>query len=165
MRIDAAHRRLLRGGHRNVAHPRRPSELRFVTAAAWRGRSRRAALRSGKRSHVLALDDGRGDQVALRDLVARAEVRDGHLRPVPGADGRRARGFPQCPPFGGAFAEVIPHLTVGDRPEGGPGVLRAAEAEVLAALPVRTHVTRAWLMTGTLAPGSWQLRAAFPLGI
>ena len=28
--------------------------------------------------------------------------------------------FPQCPPFGGAFAEVIPHLTIGDRPEGGP---------------------------------------------
>jgi 2'-5' RNA ligase len=72
--------------------------------------------------------------------------------------------FPQRPPFGGAFAEVIPHLTVGDRPEGGLGVLRAAEAEVLAALPVRTHVGRAWLMTGTQAPGSWQLRATFPLG-
>ena len=72
--------------------------------------------------------------------------------------------FPQCPPFGGAFAEVIPHLTVGDRPDGGPGVLRAAEAEVLAALPIRTHVSRAWLMTGTQAPGSWQLRATFPLG-
>ena len=72
--------------------------------------------------------------------------------------------FPQCPPFGGAFAEVITHLTIGDRPEGGPGALRAAEAEVLAALPVRTHVTRAWLMTGTQAPDSWQLRATFPLG-
>lgn len=72
--------------------------------------------------------------------------------------------FPQCPPFGGAFAEVIPHLTIGDRPDRGPGVLRAAEAEVLAALPVRTHVSRAWLMTGTQAPGSWQLRATFPLG-
>ena len=72
--------------------------------------------------------------------------------------------FPQCPPFGAAFAEVIPHLTIGDRPDGGPGVLRTAEAEVLAAQPVRTHVTRAWLMTGTQAPGSWQLRATFPLG-
>jgi 2'-5' RNA ligase len=73
--------------------------------------------------------------------------------------------FPQCPPFGGAFAEVIPHLTIGDRPEGGLGVLRAAQAEVLPALPVGTHVTRAWLMAGTQAPGSWQLRATFPLGI
>ena len=72
--------------------------------------------------------------------------------------------FPKCPPFGGAFAEVIPHLTVGDRPEGRLGVLGAAEAEVLPALPVRTHVSRAWLMTGTQAPGSWQLRATFPLG-
>jgi 2'-5' RNA ligase superfamily len=72
--------------------------------------------------------------------------------------------FPQCPPFGGAFADVIPHLTVGDRPEGGPGVLRAAEAEVLPALPICTQVSRAWLMTGTQAPGSWQLRATFSLG-
>lgn len=51
-----------------------------------------------------------------------------------------------------------------DGGEGEPGVLRAAEAEVLAALPVRTHVSRAWLMTGTQAPDSWQLRATFPLG-
>jgi hypothetical protein len=35
---------------------------------------------------------------------------------------------------------------------------------VLPMLPVLTHVSRAWLMTGTRAPGSWQLLAAFPLG-
>jgi hypothetical protein len=56
-----------------------------------------------------------------------------------------------------AFAEVIPHLTIGDRPDGGLGALRDAEAE---ALPVRTHVSRAWLMTGRPAPDSWQLRDA-----
>ena len=72
--------------------------------------------------------------------------------------------FPQCPPFGGAFADVIPHLTVGDRPEGGPVALHAAEAEVRPALPIRTRVSLAWLMTGTQAPGSWQLRVTFPLG-
>jgi hypothetical protein len=72
--------------------------------------------------------------------------------------------FPQYPPFSGAFADVIPHLTVGDRPEGGVSALRAAEAQVLPMLPVRTHVSRAWLMTGTQAPGSWQRLAAFPLG-
>jgi len=55
-------------------------------------------------------------------------------------------------------------LTVGDRPEGGPGALRAAEAKVLPKLPVRTHVSCAWLMTGTRAPGSWQLLATLPLG-
>jgi len=72
--------------------------------------------------------------------------------------------FPQFPPFGGAFADVIPHLTVGDRPEGGPVALHAAEAEVRPALPIRTRVSLAWLMTGTQAPGSWQLRVTFPLG-
>ena len=74
--------------------------------------------------------------------------------------------FPQYPPFGGAFADVIPHLTVGDRPEGGISALRAAQAQLpmLPMLPVRTHVSCAWLMTGTRAPGSWQRLAAFPLG-
>jgi hypothetical protein len=72
--------------------------------------------------------------------------------------------FPQYPPFSGAFADVIPHLTVGDRPEGGISALRAAEAQVLPMLPVRTRVSRAWLMTGTQAPASWQRLAAFPLG-
>jgi 2'-5' RNA ligase len=72
--------------------------------------------------------------------------------------------FPQYPPFRGAFAEVIPHLTVGDRPEGGRATLRAAEAEVLPMLPVCTRVSRAWLMAGTDAPGSWRVLAALPLG-
>jgi hypothetical protein len=72
--------------------------------------------------------------------------------------------FPRYPPFGGAFAEVIPHLTVGDRPEGGIAALRAAEAQVRPKLPVHAQVSHAWLMTGTRAPDSWQLLAAFPLG-
>jgi 2'-5' RNA ligase len=72
--------------------------------------------------------------------------------------------FPRYPPFGGVFADVIPHLTVGQQPDGGPGVLRAAEAEVGPRLPVHTQVSRAWLMTGTQAPASWQLRATLPLG-
>ncbi len=72
--------------------------------------------------------------------------------------------FPQYPPFSGAFADVIPHLTVGDRPEGGISARRAAEAQVLPMLPVRTRVSRAWLMTGTQAPGSWQRLASFPPG-
>jgi 2'-5' RNA ligase superfamily len=72
--------------------------------------------------------------------------------------------FPRCPPFRGAFAEVIPHLTVGDRPDEGVAALRAAEDEVLRGLPICTHVSCAWLMTGSQAPGSWQLRATFPLG-
>lgn len=71
--------------------------------------------------------------------------------------------FPLYPPFGGVHADVVPHLTIGDRPAGGPGALRAAEAEVLAELPVRAHVSCAWLMTGSHAPGSWQPIAELPL--
>jgi hypothetical protein len=72
--------------------------------------------------------------------------------------------FPQFPPNGGAYAGVIPHLTIGDRPDGGASALRAAEAEVRLLLPVRTFVRCAWLMTGTQAPGSWRAIAELPLG-
>lgn len=72
--------------------------------------------------------------------------------------------FPRFPPFAGAYPCVVPHLTIGDRPESGSGALRAAAAEVLPALPVRTHVSSAWLMTGTQTPGSWRVIARLPLG-
>jgi 2'-5' RNA ligase len=72
--------------------------------------------------------------------------------------------FPQFPPFGGMYAEVVPHLTVGNGPDGSPAALRAAEAEVAPALPVRTQVRHAWLMTGTRSPASWRVVAELPLG-
>jgi hypothetical protein len=74
-------------------------------------------------------------------------------------DGRREK--PQIgearrnPVSGGQLVmttSAIPHLTIGDRPDGGPGVLRPAEAEVRAALSVRTHVSRGWLMAGRKRP-------------
>jgi 2'-5' RNA ligase len=34
--------------------------------------------------------------------------------------------FPRFPPFRGLFADVVPHLTIGERPEGGADALRAA---------------------------------------
>ena len=71
--------------------------------------------------------------------------------------------FPLYRPFGGVYADVVPHLTIGDRPAGGPGSLRAAEAEVVADLPVRAHVSCAWLMTGGQEPGSWHPIAELPL--
>ena len=72
--------------------------------------------------------------------------------------------FPEYPPFGGVHLDVVPHLTVGDRPPGGLVALEAAEAEVCPALPVRTLVSHAWLMTGTQAADSWRVARAFPLG-
>ena len=71
--------------------------------------------------------------------------------------------FPGYPPYGGLISDVIPHLTVGDRPPGGVADLRAAETDVLSALPVRTRVSHAWLMTGTREPGSWHAVAELPL--
>jgi 2'-5' RNA ligase superfamily len=71
--------------------------------------------------------------------------------------------FPGYPPYGGAFDDVVPHLTVGDRPAGGVSELRAAEADVLRWLPVQARISRVWLMTGHAAPGSWQTVAELPL--
>ncbi len=71
--------------------------------------------------------------------------------------------FPRYPPFGGIYPDVVPHLTIGDRPVGGPRALDAAEADVTPALPVRVHVTHAWLMTGSQAVASWRIAARFPL--
>lgn len=69
--------------------------------------------------------------------------------------------FPGFPPYGGAFAEVVPHLTVGDT--GTPEDLRAAEREVSAGLPVETHVDRAHLLAGTDRPDAWHVLAELPL--
>ena len=80
---------------------------------------------------------------------------------------RLAAAFPDYPPFGGVYAEVIPHLTVGIRdaaaPGSGPGALRAAEAEMARGLPVSTRVSQAWLMTGSTEPGSWHPVDELPL--
>ena len=46
----------------------------------------------------------------------------------------------------------------------GPAELEAAEADVKPALPVRTRISRAWLMTGTQAAASWRVAAELPLG-
>jgi 2'-5' RNA ligase len=76
---------------------------------------------------------------------------------------RLAAAFPDYPPFGGVYADVIPHLTIGFRDPAGPGSLRAAEAEVARGLPVTTRVGRAWLMTGSTELGSWHPVAELPL--
>jgi len=71
--------------------------------------------------------------------------------------------FPGFLAYGGVYDDVVPHLTVGDRPASGVTELRAAEAEVLRWLPIQAHISRVWLMTGHAAPGSWQAVAELPL--
>jgi 2'-5' RNA ligase len=71
--------------------------------------------------------------------------------------------FPDYPPYGGAYDDVVPHLTVGDRLPGGVAELRAAEADVLRQLPIRARISRVWLMIGHASPGSWHAVAELPL--
>jgi 2'-5' RNA ligase superfamily len=71
--------------------------------------------------------------------------------------------FPGYLPYGGAFADTIPHLTIGERPAGGVAELRAAEAAVVPLLPVRSRVDRVWLMAGSAVPGSWRTLTELPL--
>jgi hypothetical protein len=66
--------------------------------------------------------------------------------------------FPDHPPYGGAYPDPIPHLTVGEADLDG---MRAAAREM--ALPIPASVTQALLIAGTHAPGSWRLVAELAL--
>ncbi len=66
--------------------------------------------------------------------------------------------FPDFPPYGGAYDEVVPHLTVA---HGEAGRFDAVEARLAPALPVEVRVERVWLMAQD--SGSWRRQTAFPL--
>ncbi|WP_245589752.1 2'-5' RNA ligase family protein [Amycolatopsis balhimycina] len=71
--------------------------------------------------------------------------------------------FPECPPYGGAHPEVIPHLTVGSTRRGELSALRRAAADVRGQLPVRADVDRVRLIAGTMGVRSWRTVAEFAL--
>ena len=68
--------------------------------------------------------------------------------------------FPSCPPYGGQYAEVIPHLTIGHA--GGPQALAAAAESVRPLLPIEATATEIILMavprpgTPGTPPGQWR---------
>jgi hypothetical protein len=68
--------------------------------------------------------------------------------------------FPGYLPYGGAHDDVVPHLTIGDRPARGTAGSRGRSAARPAG---RARIGRVWLMTGTTAPGSWHVMAELPL--
>jgi 2'-5' RNA ligase len=71
--------------------------------------------------------------------------------------------FPQAPPYGGAFDDIVPHLTIGERQPRA--VLQAAADQVTAHLPITTRITEIHLITGRPAPGdNWHLHTRLPLG-
>ncbi|MBT2402600.1 MULTISPECIES: 2'-5' RNA ligase family protein [unclassified Streptomyces] len=67
--------------------------------------------------------------------------------------------WPETPPYGGRFAEVIPHLTVAQTEDDG--ILEEVEADLVGRLPLTARVSSVQLMVhdGT----GWQMRASFPL--
>ena len=67
--------------------------------------------------------------------------------------------WPETPPFGGEFAEIVPHLTIAQGQDDA--VLDEAEADLRGRLPVVTRVASVDLM---VHDGSrWRQRASFAL--
>ena len=156
-----------------------PAAERVVSP--WRDRFDASAAH-GVPAHITALypflsEDRLTDEVLARlsELCAGMPVLDVQFRrtarfpevlyldPEP-ADGLRqltaaiAQQWPEVPPYGGAFDEVIPHLTVAHRADGG--VLDAIEADVLLRLPISTRLVEACLYV--FDGERWQRRARLP---
>jgi len=78
------------------------------------------------------------------------------------------RAFPACVPYGGQFADVVPHLTVGHL--GDLAARQAAGDAVGRRLPIVARAAEVTLMSGpapgdpAARPGRWRRLAAFPLG-
>jgi len=68
--------------------------------------------------------------------------------------------FPDYLPYGGAFADPIPHLTVGEG--GAPAVMRDAESSIRPGLPVRGTASSVSLLVQD-ETGHWSRHERFPL--
>ncbi len=89
-----------------------------------------------------------------------------YLAPVPDAPMRDLTlGIwalhPETPPYGGAYPEVTPHLTVAQVAD--PAVLDQVEADVAPGLPLQASVTEAWLLIQG-PDDRWLVGHRFPLG-
>ncbi|MHC5263983.1 2'-5' RNA ligase family protein [Streptomyces sp. UC4497] len=149
---------------------------------AWRDRLDPSA-RAGVPAHVTVLfpflDEGRIDSstlAAIGEVIGRHRpfgVRFEHcgrfpeilyLVPEPDLPFRRlteavADRWPEAPPFGGQFEEVVPHLTIAQGQDDA--VLEETEADLRGRLPVTARVSSVDLIVhdGT----RWQQRASFAL--
>ena len=89
-----------------------------------------------------------------------------YLAPEPDAPFRRliaalAEAFPDYPPYGGAHAEVVPHVTIVENPR--PDYLSAAEHALPAMLPIREVAREVWLI-GHSPAQLWRTHLQLPLG-
>ena len=88
------------------------------------------------------------------------------LDPVPSRPFRRltraiSAVFPDHPPYGGAFPEIIPHLTIAESQDAG--TLSRLERAVVALLPIAGRVAYVEVAS-TESNGRWRLRWRLPLG-
>jgi 2'-5' RNA ligase len=69
-----------------------------------------------------------------------------------------AERWPEAPPYGGMFEEVVPHLTVAR--SAGADLLDGVDADLLGRLPVRARLTEACLYV--FDGDRWTRRARLP---
>lgn len=72
--------------------------------------------------------------------------------------------FPEAPPYGGAWPDIVPHLSVGRFADAGE-LERVADEFTRAsqeALPIRAHASTAVLLVNTT--GRWVIGTTFKLG-
>jgi 2'-5' RNA ligase len=91
-----------------------------------------------------------------------------YLAPAPDEPFRQltelvARHFPDTPPYGGKFADIIPHLTIAEASDAGQLQQITDEFERLfrGRLPLRTDVTEVALLDNE--SDDWHIRARFLL--
>jgi 2'-5' RNA ligase len=68
--------------------------------------------------------------------------------------------WPDCQPYGGAFRDIVPHLTVADQVDAE--TLRAAGDSICPRLPIECVAREICLLTSDPA-GVWSKKASFPL--
>jgi 2'-5' RNA ligase len=158
-----------------------PAPAAEPVVSTWRERFDSAAAQ-GMPAHITALYPFLAEARLTREVVARlrelcAEVpvldvtfrRTArfpdvlYLDPEPAGGLREltsaiAQRWPEAPPYGGIFDEVVPHLTVAHGAD--EDLLNDIEADVLRRLPVRTRLAEACLYV--FDGERWRLRARLP---
>lgn len=101
-----------------------------------------------------------GELRRFPEVLYLAPSPDDRFRSLMGAVYRR---YPGTPPYGGAFSEVIPHLTIAEAEQ--PVQLDVIEGEFMelhgAQLPVKAHAQEVLLIDNT--SGRWEVRQTFRL--
>ncbi|MEU4190633.1 2'-5' RNA ligase family protein [Kribbella sp. NPDC026611] len=72
------------------------------------------------------------------------------------------KAFPECPPYGGEFAEVHPHLTISSSNQGGPEVVAEARAALALDPPPPVELTELGLWREG-DDGGWRQFGTVPL--